>query len=152
MNQVDLLANELKKLFNGASWIDVNIIETLSPLSAEQAAAKPFESVNSIWEIVNHLVSWRKGVLKRVQGVHFPSPENNFFEPVADTSSQAWKETLQQLNNSQQAWSKALEGMNATHLGLKWVPGNQTNYELISGILQHDAYHLGQIVLLKKFV
>lgn len=152
MKQVELLAKEFQKLFNGASWIDVNIVATLASLNAEQAAAKPFGNVNSIWEIVNHLANWREAVLKRINGVDFPSPENNFFEPLADISPKAWTETLQRLNESQKAWSALLHKMNDSDLEEQSVQRKQTKYELISGILQHDAYHLGQVVILKKFV
>lgn len=152
MSQANLLANELQKLFNGASWIDVNIVETLSSVTAEQASSKPFGNVNSIWEIVNHVVSWREAVLKRVQGIDFPSPGNNFFGPVSNISTLAWKETLKRLHKSQQEWSNFLMEMKEEELEKHSVTRNQTKYELISGILQHDAYHLGQIVILKKFV
>lgn len=152
MKQVELLAEEFQKLFNGASWIDVNIVATLASLNAEQAAAKPFANVNSIWEIVNHLVNWREAVLKRVNGIEFPSPENNFFEPVADISPKAWKETLQRLHKSQNAWTAALYKMDDSDLEKQSATRKQMKYELISGILQHDAYHLGQVVILKKFV
>lgn len=152
MKQSDLLADELQKLFNGSSWIDVNIMDTLTTLTAKQAASKPFANVNSIWEIVNHLVSWREAILMRIIGESIASPDNNFFEPIADRSEEAWKKALLRLEASQRAWINGIVGLEDDRMEIIWMPGNQSHYELISGILQHDAYHLGQIVILKKFV
>jgi hypothetical protein len=76
------LVAEYEKLFDGSSWIDVNIMDTLKPLSAIQASSKPFRNANSIWQIVNHLVSWREAILKRLKDEAVAAPANNFFEPV----------------------------------------------------------------------
>ncbi len=43
-----------------------------------------------------------------------------------------------------------IEVMNDVQLDEILLPDNQTKYHFIEGILQHDAYHLGQIVLLKR--
>lgn len=152
MKDSQRLAGEFRKLFNGQSWIDVNIMDTLTPLTSGQAAAKPFSHANSIWEIVNHLISWRETILKRMQGDLAPSPENNFFEPVRDHAEAAWQKTLQQFQSSQYEWMNTIDGVDDDWLEVMWEPGSQSRYELIQGILQHDSYHLGQIVILKKFV
>jgi len=152
MSEQERIADQYSRLFNGDSWIDVNIMDTLASLSHKQAAAKPFREANSIWQIVNHLVSWRETVVKRIKGENIPSPEHNFFLPVADTSEAAWEKTITDFETSQQAWLTALKVMTPGEVEQVYTPRNQTNYELIMGILQHDAYHLGQIVILKKFV
>lgn len=152
MKESERVTKQFKELFNGQPWIDVSITGTLSGLTAKQAAAKPFNHANSIWQIVNHLISWREVVLKRLQGENIPSPDNNFFVPIEDISEQSWNDTLSRFESSNADWIKALENADAMFLETTWQPAGQTNYELILGILQHDAYHLGQIVLLKKFI
>jgi uncharacterized damage-inducible protein DinB len=152
MKESERLTQQFKELFNGQPWIDVSIIGTLSGLTAKQAAAKPFSHANSVWQIVNHLVSWRETVLKRLQGENIPSPDNNFFEPVDDISEQTWRDSLTRFEATQDEWMKALKNADEIFLETVWQPAGQTNYELILGILQHDAYHLGQVVLLKKFI
>ncbi len=83
-------------------------------------------------------------------GENISSPVNNFFETITDTSDEAWQETLKRIMASQHMWMKMLEAMNDDQLDEILQPDNQTKYHFIEGILQHDAYHLGQIVLLKK--
>jgi uncharacterized damage-inducible protein DinB len=136
-------------LYQGNPWLDVTLTGTLSIISAEKAAKKPGDG-NSIWEITNHLISWRENVLKRITGTTMVTPSHNYFVAVKDTSEAAWKQTLQNLEASQQAWESFLSNMKDAELSGIYPPNGHTHYEHIHGIIQHDAYHLGQIVLTAK--
>ena len=87
-----------------------------------------------------------------MQGEIVEEPKNNYFEPVKNNSEDAWSVTLKRLEESQQLWLEFLSKFNNQDLGKFYVQSKYTYYDLIHGILQHDAYHLGQIVLLKKLV
>jgi uncharacterized damage-inducible protein DinB len=139
-------------LYDGNSWIDVTIAGTLKNVNYRQAYTKVASNLNSIWEIVNHLVSWRETVLKRMNGVTIDEPQNNFFEPVKNNSDEAWQATLYRFDESQKTWQQFLAGFDDHNLEKYYSQSKYTYYDLMHGILQHDAYHLGQIVLLKKMV
>lgn len=140
----------LDDIYDGSPWIDVSLVGTLKDISAERAAKKVAPQWNTIWEIVNHLISWRLNVLQRIQGKIITTPENNYFEPVADTSAAAWQGTLQRLEESQKQWIKVLKKYKKADLEKEYPNNHMTYYEHIQAIIQHDAYHLGQIVLLAK--
>ncbi|RZJ29317.1 MAG: DinB family protein [Flavobacterium sp.] len=148
--------HRIKKLFtdlyNGNPWLDVTLVGTLENISAEKAAAKPAAGGNSIWEIANHLVSWRENVLQRITGIEIVSPEHNYILPIGDTSEPAWQQTLKNLEASQQKWENFLSEMIDADLSGIYPPNGHTHYEHIHGIIQHDAYHLGQIVLIAKYL
>ena len=139
----------LQNLYNGNPWLEVTLQTTLSGISAEQAAKKP-GSMNSIWEITNHIISWRRNVLERVSGKTIITPEHNYFLPVTDTTESAWKQTLMDLQASQTEWNSFLNTMQDCKLDGIYSLNGHTHYEHIHGIIQHDAYHLGQIVLIAK--
>ena len=152
MKETKRIAGLFENLYAGSPWIDVTIKDKLANITAKDAAAHPLDKCNSIWQIVNHLISWRLNVLKRVQGEVITTPSNNYFEEVADISDAAWKLTLQQLEESQEKWIAFLESFKSEDFS-KVYPNNQMDYyEHIHGIIQHDAYHLGQIVLLAKYL
>ncbi|MBS1741590.1 MAG: DinB family protein [Bacteroidetes bacterium] len=139
-----------QSVYNGSPWIDVDIVSTLSTITAGNAAAKITDNWHSIWEIVNHLIAWRENVLQRMQGKIIKSPAHNYFLPVKNTSAVAWKKTLKKLEVTQQKWIELLQQFNEADFK-KIYPGNQLSYyEHIHGIIHHDIYHLGQIVLLAK--
>jgi uncharacterized damage-inducible protein DinB len=152
MNETERLLSLFEKLYDGSPWIDVNLVSTLEALDAARAGKRPLSNANTIWEIVNHLIHWRMNVLARVQGQVIQTPENNYFEPVADTSDQAWVGTLHRLEDSQKQWTEFLESLEAEALDDLYPANQMTYYEHMQGIIQHDAYHLGQIVLLSKLV
>lgn len=141
-----------EKLYDGHPWIDVNLLHTLAPLTAQQAAARVIPQLNTIWEIMNHLISWRKNVLQRIQGSVITTPDNNYVEPVKNTSEKAWKNTLRQLAATQESWVQLLATFDKKDFEKIYSNNQMSYYEHIQGILQHDAYHLGQIVLLAKLV
>lgn len=137
-------------LYDGNPWLEVTLVGKLEGITAEKASRKLFPNWNSIWEIVNHLISWRLEVLKRLHGEITTSPEHNYFIPITDSSEAAWQETIARLHDSQSAWLDFLKNFSEADFD-KIYPGNQLSYyEHVEGILQHDAYHLGQISLLAK--
>ena len=151
MNQLERFHKLFVDHYDGHPWIEVNLAATLEGITAADAAQK-IGRLNSIWQIVNHLVSWRETLLKRINGESAPAPENNFIEDITDASSVAWKKTMERLQVSQGKLIAYLSGTEATGLDENPRQEQYSRYELIESILQHDVYHLGQIVLIKKLL
>ena len=59
---------------------------------------------------------------------------------------------LQSLAKSQELWSACLSDFNDADFEKIDKNNNHNFYEDIHGIIQHDVYHLGQIVILKKLL
>jgi len=146
------ISNLYQSIYNGQPWLDVTLVETLEDISAEQAYRKINPNLNTIWEIVNHLIQWRRNILKRVQGETIITPDHNYFVPVIDPSEVAWAQSLQNLAKTQEQWNAFLADFDDAHFEKIYTNNNHTYYEHIHGIIQHDVYHLGQIVLLKKLL
>ncbi|MEJ7586378.1 MAG: DinB family protein [Ferruginibacter sp.] len=149
MKETKRISGLFTDIYNGDSWIGETLSGVLANVSAADAAKKT-APWNSIWEIVNHIISWRDNVLLRVQGNIMKTPAGNYFTPVTDQSDTAWKNTLHELKLSQEKWINFLQIMLEEDLENIYPNNNNTYYHNIHGIIQHDAYHLGQIVLLAK--
>lgn len=152
MEEAKRLSSLFEKLYDGYPWLGVNLLDTLQKLDANQASQKTLPYCNSIWEITNHLIHWRLNVLERVQDKVLKTPSNNYVEAIKNTSNEAWLDTLQRLELTQNQWLHFLKTVKTEDLEKKYPVNNMTYYEQIHGIIQHDAYHLGQIVLLSKLV
>ncbi|HEX9826228.1 MAG TPA: DinB family protein [Flavobacteriaceae bacterium] len=150
MTEQQRLISLFEKLYNGSPWIDVNLVSVLEPITATQASQRVLPNCNTIWEITNHLIAWRQNVLQRVNGKIIKTPSSNYFEPVKDTSDQAWHHTLELLKETQEQWIRFLKNFQTSQFETLYEVNKMTYYEHIQGILQHDCYHLGQIVLLAK--
>lgn len=152
MKETKRIKKLFEDLYNGIPWIDVTIMDTLKNISAEQAAKKVTSGRNSIWQIVNHMIAWRENVLLRVQGNEVTAPNNNYFTQLEIISETEWQKALERLANSQDQWIRFLENFDESQFDRIYASNKMSYYEHIHGILQHDAYHLGQIVLLSKLV
>lgn len=151
MKETDRIIKLFEDLYHGTPWLDVTFMDTLNNLTPEQAAKKLHPGWNSAWEVLNHLTSWRMAVLERIEGKEVGA-ENNFFAPITDQSLPAWNKTLDKFRESQDKWIQYLR--NFSENDFDKVPDKKpfSKYELIHGILLHDAYHLGQIRILVKSV
>ncbi|MBW1654754.1 DinB family protein [Flavobacterium quisquiliarum] len=152
MSESKRISNLYQSIYNGNPWLEVNLANTLKNVTAEQAYKKANPNLNTIWEIVNHLIQWRRNILERMQGEVIVTPDHNYFVPVLDPSEAAWAQSLQTLAKSQESWSTFFESFNDEDLAKIYVNNGHTYYEHIHGIIQHDVYHLGQIVILKKLL
>ena len=151
MKEVQRINKMFADLYAGDPWIGVNIMDSIKKISAGQANKKIGDH-NSIWEILNHVIEWRSNVLQRIQGKVLISPDNNYFSPIDDDSEFAWQNTVDRLTTSQESWVKLLNKFREEDLENSYPVNGMSYYEHIHGILQHDAYHLGQINLLLKLV
>lgn len=152
MKVTERISELFEDLYDGEPWLDVTLVGTLENISAEVAAKKINPQRNSVWEIVNHIISWRGNVFQRVQGITILSPADNYFLPVINQSDKAWQETLLGLKDSQEKWIAFLHGLDEADLEKTYPVNHASYYKHIQGIIQHDAYHLGQIVLLCKIM
>jgi uncharacterized damage-inducible protein DinB len=149
MLDLEILADQISRAYRGESWHGPSVREVLEGVSAEDAAAHPVRGAHSIWEIVLHLVGGYRLVLGRVRGEHAQLSPDEEWPPVAEPSSEAWREiqrTLEELNQQLQA---AVRAFPADRLSQE-LGSPYPAYIQFCGAPQHDLYHAGQIVILKK--
>lgn len=137
----------LKRTFEKDAWHGPAVMEALADLP-EAHAWKKLPHTHSIIELVAHMTAWRTYVFKKLIGDsdYKVSDEMNF--PAASS----WPETMKRLKESQDDLLTALEKFPAEQLHVT-VPGaapGTTYYMLVHGIIHHDLYHTGQILLMKK--
>jgi hypothetical protein len=86
-----------------------------------------------------------------MKGNIIPTPAHNYFVPVNDHSEQAWQSTLNDLKETQEEWMAFLTAFDIKDYDKMNETNQLSYYDYMHGILHHDAYHLGQIILLLKF-
>jgi uncharacterized damage-inducible protein DinB len=150
MKETTRIAALFDDLYNGEPWIDMTLKGVLRKITAKQAARRISPEYNSVWEIVNHIIKWRIHVLERLNGEPFTVGSDNYFEKITDKSDKAWKNTLKQLEDSQKKWAEFLRKLKDSGLDKINPRSGKTYYWHIHAIIQHDAYHLGQMVMLAK--
>lgn len=147
--EINLMVKQFEALQHGDCWIGNNFKETLYGADAVTAVKTIMPTGNSFWQLTAHLVYWRTTVVNRLTGSSNPPPFKAFLLPEI-FSEKNWKQSIDDVEAAYQALGNALHNIKDDKLGKATLNENQTYYQLITGCLQHDAYHLAQMMLLKK--
>ncbi|WP_410769436.1 DinB family protein [Fontibacillus sp. BL9] len=154
MNNKSVLIDQIKACYNDKSWF-IPLQEILIDISAIEAAKKN-ESNQSIWSIVNHLIFWNEKWLERfnVEQVELNNTLNNddtFYVNPNTINDEEWKETLNKLETVFNSWIEVLEESEESKLNIE-IPTyyNAPWWGVVSNLCIHNAYHIGQIMLIKK--
>ncbi len=142
------IADQLRRVYDGSAWHGPSLKQILSGLTDEQARARLNTNVHSIWEIVQHTGAWARIGRERLSATDIRDHnEEENWGPMVGTWHQAQTSLDQEMRLLEQAIlsfpeSRLEEAAPATE--------PQTFYVLLHGVVQHIAYHSGQIMLLKK--
>jgi uncharacterized damage-inducible protein DinB len=150
VSEIELIADQLKRAFDGEAWHGPALMEVLDEIDAKTAAAHPIPGAHSIWELVLHVATWERVIARRIQGeTLMPSDEENFPQ-VQQSTNAAWQEALQTLRTTHSRLIQFVSSMKESQLNER-VPGKDYDLRfMLTGAVQHAAYHGGQIALLKK--
>jgi uncharacterized damage-inducible protein DinB len=151
MSETRRIKSQVRRAFEGEAWHGPSVKELLSTVTAEQAAARPIAGAHSIWELVLHIGAWENIARLRIKGEGRDTPTTEQdWPPVTDTSEQAWKDALEELERGNQALRQEVSLLDDGQLDNIIPVHNYSVYFLLHGVIQHSLYHAGQIALLKK--
>ena len=156
---LDALLDQLRRTHDGDPWYGSPRTRFLRDLSAADAAARPLGSNFSIWELVLHMTGWTNEVRRRLAG-HAPGePREGDWPPVGDPTEARWTAALARLDEAHAALVADVARL--TEEDAKRLVGEQrdpalgtgvTMEAMLVGIAQHDAYHIGQVALLRRAI
>ncbi len=153
MSEITRIVEQMQLAFQGKAWHGPAVQEALAHLNAKQAAAKPIARAHSIWEIVLHISAWHKFVMRRLAGEEVVAiAEEEDWPPVREASEVAWKNALRELRQQHKNLCEATARLQEEDLNrlMRGEENEHSVYVLLHGVIQHDLYHAGQIVLLRK--
>ena len=153
MNREILLITErLKDAYEGDPWYGRNIRDILSEIDEDLAFQKP-SGQHSILELVWHMINWREFVISRfrndLQLSHF---EKNDWRALDHNDRSLWKKGLDRLQELQGELVILFQQQQDSILLEKIHERDYDFRKLLSGIVEHDIYHLGQIAYIKKLL
>lgn len=144
------LAHALVRSVRGPMWHGPALADAVEGLTAEQAAARPVPGGHSIWELVLHIAAWADIARERLAGARAdPAPEQNF-AAIGDPTEARWREAVARLEASYAALARAVESSDEATFAAP-MPGRASPaWEMVQGVVEHGAYHGGQIALLRR--
>ena len=149
--ELEVLADQIRRAFRGESWHGPSVMEVLADVSAEDAAARPIAGAHSIWEILLHMSAGYTLVLGRIRGERAELSPGEDWPAVPEASPEAWQECRRTLEELNRQLESAVRAFPRERLGQQ-LGSEYAAYTQFCGAPQHDLYHAGQIVILKKAV
>jgi hypothetical protein len=151
MSEIECIVDILQTGYNGSPWHGPSLVANLDGLTAAQAAQKPIPNGHCIWELVQHVTAWVNVAINTIDGQQYAVlPVEQDWPAISASDDAAWQGALDILDSSMGALIAAVGELEDDKL---WdnLPGMEFNmYWLLMGVVQHSAYHAGQVGLLKK--
>ncbi|RDC66306.1 DinB family protein [Adhaeribacter pallidiroseus] len=151
--RINELLISYREIYRGPNWIEVSLQPVLADVDSTLAFTDPPGNRNSIAKIVCHLVFIRQYLIKKLQGdLSTVIDQDKSFNTAAYGShpETAWQNLQEELARTFQEITDLLPAAEPALLEKQVLPRDYSFDYLIAGIIQHEAYHTGQLEFLKK--
>ncbi|HEU5404104.1 MAG TPA: DinB family protein, partial [Terriglobales bacterium] len=132
------LLMELRETHDQKNWF-VSSKEAVAELTPEQAAWSDGKN-HSVGQLVAHLVYWNSFNLARYKGEHPKALADN--NDTFKFDPKQWDSSKKELDTVMGEWEKIVENADDATLA-KVAP-------LVAHIAEHNAYHIGEIIAVRK--
>ncbi len=145
------LADQLERGFRGGAWHGPALMELLAGLNAGQARWRPDPAAHCIADLVGHLAYWLEDTRRQVTGMpRTPAEAAADWAAPAPASEADWQAACADLEAAHEGLRAAVLDLAAGRLDEARSGSDTTIRGLLQGTLQHNAYHAGQIALLRR--
>jgi uncharacterized damage-inducible protein DinB len=151
MRELDRIADELRRALIGDAWHGPALREVLVGIDGTDAFQLPPGATHTIHELVLHITVWLDVVRRRLQGEAFePTATQDW--PEAETGQLSWSDALRGLDEAAARLQDTVRSLSDDVLTRAVAGKDYDAYHMLHGVVQHTAYHTGQIALLKRLL
>jgi uncharacterized damage-inducible protein DinB len=148
-----LLVRMIDEAYEKKAWHGANLRGSLRGVGVREAAWRPAPNRHSVRELALHAAYWKYAVWRRLTGVKrgsFPLDGSNWFARPDVPTEKEWRNDLALLDEQHRRLRKAAAELPAARLAQSSPGTRVSNATLLYGIAAHDAYHTGQIQLVRR--
>jgi uncharacterized damage-inducible protein DinB len=136
-----ILLEQLRTTHNDKDWfVPINV--SVEGLTAEQASWKDTSGNHSVGQLAYHLLFWNRRELAKFKGEPEQKFSGNNEETFNNFDTKQWNDIVKQLDQVMTELEKLVETADETKLQ-GWASE-------IAHIGTHNAYHVGQIVFVRR--
>jgi uncharacterized damage-inducible protein DinB len=136
-----VLLQQLKDTHTNSNWF-VCVDVAVAGVTPDQANWKDGKGNHSVGQLAYHIWFWNERNLRNMKGEHPEKFSGNNDETFDKFDAKSWNETVQKLDAVLTELEKMVE--NADEAKLKTIAPT------IANINAHNAYHIGEIVMVRK--
>ena len=152
LNLPQQIANHFRQIYFGGNWTDSNLKDILKDVSWQQATTKLY-LFNTIAALAYHMNYFSAAILNVIQAEPISTKDKFSFDHPPVNSQEDWVTMLNNIWNDAEKVAVMIEQLPLPKLREIFSEEKYGNiYSNILGIIEHNHYHLGQIVVLKKLL
>lgn len=136
-----ILLEQLRTTHTQEDWF-VPARVAVEGLTAEQANWNPGHGGHSVGELAYHLWFWDSRSLERFRGEKSAAYNGNNDQTFTRFNQAQWNDIVGKLDQVMSDWEKAVEAADEQTL--------EANASLVEHVAEHNAYHIGQILYVRK--
>jgi uncharacterized damage-inducible protein DinB len=136
-----VLLEQLHTTHDQEDWFVPTSI-AVAGLTADQAKWSPGKGNHSVGQLAYHLWYWNTRELADFRGEKLPPFDGNNNETFDNFTPAQWDDLVKKLNQVMTDWEAAVEKADDQKLA--------ENASLIAHVGAHNAYHIGQILYVRK--
>lgn len=152
MKVTQQIARHLREIHHGKNWTWSWMNTHLKDKTWEQATTQ-IHDMNTIATLVNHMHFYVQNVIRVLEGGKLEGTDKDSFEYPPIKNQHDWENMLNRTWNDAERLAVLIEQMPEEQLWDNIAEEKYGNfYRNLHGIIEHNHYHLGQIVLIKKLL
>lgn len=136
-----VLLEQLRTSHSQANWF-VPANTAVAGLTADQAKWTPAPGNHSVGQLAYHLWYWDDRMLKQLKGEKLEAYDGNNNETFENFTPAQWDELVKNLDRVLADWETTVQSLDEGKVA--------QNASLIATIASHNAYHIGQILYIRK--
>jgi len=138
-----VLLEQLRTTHNAQDWF-ASGNTAIAGITAEQARWSDGKGNHSVGQLTYHLVFWNKRALMRFKGEKPAQFSGNNDETFNNFTAEQWADLVKQFDQVMTEWEKAVEAADDATVA--------KNASLIAHVGAHNAYHIGELILLRRIL
>lgn len=152
--EIQSFIRRIENINSSEPWFGRAVFILLDEVDQKKVYTKPNTTEHSMIELLYHMITWIDFTLKRV--------ENDKPNDLTTTGESDWRS----INPKVHTWKKGLAEFKATHKKIvmllkdeddaflkEIVDYRKYNFRfLLNGMIEHNIYHIGQIVYINKLL
>ncbi len=149
-----MIRTTLQGVLEQEPWFGRSVYSILAEIDANIAFKKPFPDAHSLVELLYHMNTWALFALKRLEKSNeLDNTETDLLDwRVLDPSVHNWENGLQEFRSTHHRILELLNDADDSLLS-ETVAYRTYNFRfLLTGLIQHDIYHLGQVAYIKSLL
>lgn len=149
----DALLREQLVEFLGKGYAHVELFSAIKDFPEEHYGSKPAGAPHSAWQLLEHIRIALNDLLNFSTDSNYAAPkwpEDYWPNDAAPPNTESWKRSVKALHADLEAFKKLIRNPESNlYARIPWGDGQTLLREVLLAI-DHNSYHLGQLVMLRK--